>query len=299
MRGTAARVRDSSQWAIRASTFDFRLSQTQPYEASVARFAKPTPVRVGVHDGIELAVLLAGAQDLYLHGRTLHGRPGDVWLVGMWEPHRWRVTEPHTEQLSIVFLPGFVGDHMLGGTSWLKVFTCAPTERPRVSSEGMRERILAIGRPLRREIEERSPGWQIALRLGVGSIILAMIRNWEAPSPRGQPRGAHRPRLSRIMPALAAVHARPADRITVDRAAAACNLSSAQFSRVFRQTMGLSFAKFRLRAHLAYAAHLLISTDLAIDAIAAEAGFVDGSHLHRNFVEHYSETPGRYRVQGR
>jgi transcriptional regulator GlxA family with amidase domain len=63
--------------------------------------------------------------------------------------------------------------------------------------------------------------------------------------------------------------------------------------------MGLSFGKFRRRAHLAYAAHLLLTTDHTMDAIAAEAGFVDGSHLHRHFVERYRTTPGEYRANTR
>ena len=299
MRKAAHGVLDSSQWAVRASSWDFRVSQTHPYEASVARFARPTSLRVSVHDGLELCVLVEGAQDLYLHRCTFHGQPGDVWLVGMWEPHRWRVTEPHTKQLSIIFLPEFLGDHMLGDSSWLELFTCDPADRPVVSSDGMRERIVAIARQLEGEIEDKSPGWHIALRLGLGSIILALSRGLTRSSAAAGRRRAQVPGLDRITPALAAVHARPAERITVNDAAAACGLSAAQFSRVFREITGLSFGRFRLRAHLAYAAHLLLTTDLAIDTIAAKAGFVDGSHLHRNFLRYYGETPGRYRMLGR
>jgi len=61
--------------------------------------------------------------------------------------------------------------------------------------------------------------------------------------------------------------------------------------------MGLSFAKFRLRARLAYAARLLLTTRLPTEAVATQAGFVDGSHLHRSFVRRYGTTPGQYREE--
>jgi len=34
-----------------------------------------------------------------------------------------------------------------------------------------------------------------------------------------------------------------------------------------------------------------------VEAIARNAGFVDGSHLHRAFVRHYGCTPREYRAR--
>ncbi len=61
--------------------------------------------------------------------------------------------------------------------------------------------------------------------------------------------------------------------------------------------MGVTFGRFALRARLAFAAHRLLSTDLSVEAIAAEANFTDASHLHRHFVKHYGQTPRAYREQ--
>jgi AraC-like DNA-binding protein len=63
--------------------------------------------------------------------------------------------------------------------------------------------------------------------------------------------------------------------------------------------MGLSFGKFCRRARLAYAAQLLLTTDLPVEAVARTAGFSDASHLHHSFVETYGATPARYRADGR
>ena len=61
--------------------------------------------------------------------------------------------------------------------------------------------------------------------------------------------------------------------------------------------MGLSFGMFCRRSRLGRVAQLLLSTDLSTETIAGEAGFADGSHLHRAFVKQYGCTPGVYRAQ--
>ena len=152
---------------------------------------------------------------------------------------------------------------------------------------------------MREEIEQRRPHWLTALQLGLVRVMLELCRDWE---PRGVARdhnGTLSNKLSRIVPALELLRERGPAGVGVPEAAAACGMSRATFSTIFRQTMGLSFGRLRLRAHLAYAAHRLLTTDLATDAIAAEAGFTDASHLHRAFVKHYGCTPGHYREQRR
>jgi AraC-like DNA-binding protein len=85
----------------------------------------------------------------------------------------------------------------------------------------------------------------------------------------------------------------------VDEAASRCGLGRAQFSLVFRDTMGMSFGRFCLRSRLGFVAEMLLSTDLPTQAIAQRAGFVDGSHMHRAFVARYGCTPGQYRADNR
>jgi AraC family transcriptional regulator len=101
--------------------------------------------------------------------------------------------------------------------------------------------------------------------------------------------------LAQIMPALRLVHSRPVRRVSVAEAAAAANLSRAQFSLVFKRSMGLTFGEFRLRARLALVADRLLNTHLSTDAIAQETGFTDASHLHRSFQKRFGCTPAQYR----
>lgn len=287
----------SPDWAIRASSFEFRLSAAEPFVARSFRGAEPGPPQVSVHDGLELGVLISGAVEQRYDDYLFVGRPGDVWLVSMWEPHLWRTTASGTEQIAVVFLPEFLGDEATStrGSGLLRPFASPPSERPVHPDPETRQVVLGVARELRDEVEQKPRGWETAVRLGVGRLLFEVSRNWEAPSRPSALPSSRASGLARIMPALEAVHARPATRVGLEQASAACGLSAPHFSRVFRQITGLSFAKFRLRAHLAYAARLLLTTELPTDAVAAQAGFVDGSHLHRNFVRQYGNTPGQYR----
>jgi len=105
--------------------------------------------------------------------------------------------------------------------------------------------------------------------------------------------------VTRVLPAMEALHANLEHRISLPRAAALCGLSPSRFGVLFRRTMGISFGQFSRRARLAHVAHRLIATDYPVEHLAAQCGFADGRHLHRLFVRHYRATPAAYRREMR
>jgi len=288
-----------AEWIVGANPWGFQLSATRPFAARVLTQSEPISERVSIHDGLEVGILLAGGIEVGIEHHIMLAAPADVWFIPMWEPHWWRATQRDNQHVVVVFLPEFLEEGVLRNRSWLDIFSCPPSQRPTVTTEQMRKTVVAIGWELHREVKERSPGWETAMRIGLSRLLFTISRDWQPRGLADRPLQADSHHLARIMPALNAAHAHPEDRITIPEAASACRLSPAQFGRVFRQTMGLSFGKYRLRTRLAFAAHLLLTTDGTMDGIAAQAGFVDGSHLHRHFLKHYAATPGRYREERR
>lgn len=283
-------------WVIRARRYDHALSDETPVDATVFVYPRPRALEIDTHAGIEVGVSLAGRSERRFSDSTSFlARPGDVWLTAMWEPHGWRILEPDTKVLVLIFRPDFLGEEMLGDMPWLSLFAALPAERPRVRSHKLRQMVLDIGQEIEREIEAEQRGWISAVKFNLLRLLLALARGWRMPSGQGVNPGARVTNLARVMPALTALHAQPSHRLTVSEAASACGLSASQFNRVFQETMGLSFAKFCLRSRLAYAAHRLLATRQSLDAIAEEAGFVDASHLHHTFIRQYGLTPGVYR----
>jgi transcriptional regulator GlxA family with amidase domain len=106
--------------------------------------------------------------------------------------------------------------------------------------------------------------------------------------------------LSGINPALQLVYGRALQggKVRLDEAAAACTMSRSLFCRVFREATGVSFTQFDLRLRLSVALHLLRTTQLPIEDIAARTGFWDRSHLHRHFTARYRMAPRAVRHRG-
>lgn len=257
----------------------------------------PLPLDIHVHAEVEVGVVLGGEERLAYSEATLLCRPGDVWLCGMWEPHGWEIPVPGTRTVVLKFLPEFVGEELLGDISWLTLFAVPPSQRPRVSSPAMRRTALAIAESLRREMEERRPAWEGVVRLELLRLLIELRRAWELESLPDNLGHARLSDLARIMPALVLVHSLPRRRVAAAEAARACSLGLSRFHGLFRRTMGVSFGVFGLRARLSFAAHQVLNTGRSLSAIAAEAGFVDDSHLHRWFTRQYACTPAQYRAR--
>ena len=220
--------------------------------------------------------------------------PGDVWLCGMQEPHGCS-KGPGTRVVVMMFAPEVIGEELLGELPWLTLFAVPPAQRPRVLSPEMRRRVLEIGYALRREIEEERPGWRNAVRLELLLLLLELRRGWSSLGLAETPRHVRLSALARVMPAFNLVHAVPHRCVSALEAAQECGMSTGRFRVLFRQTVGMTFRTFCLRARLSYAAQRLVSTDRSVAAIAEEAGFTDDSHLHRCFAKQYGRTPAQYR----
>ena len=275
--------------------YEARRDGASPLQVILGFNDESLPLDIHVHPEVEVGMVLSGEERILFSETAMTCGPGDVWLCGMWEPHGWEIRPRRTRNVVLKFLPEFLGEEMLGELPWLTLFTVPPSQRPRVVSTEMRQRVLAVGQWLRREIENREPAWEHVVRVEVLRLLIELGRAWDAEDVPEPPSRAHWSALARLMPALNLVHSPPWRRVSVREAAAACGLSPSQFQDLFRRSLGTSFGQFCLRARLSLVAHRVLNTDRSLASIAAEVGFVDDCHLHRRFVKHYGCTPRQYR----
>lgn len=83
--------------------------------------------------------------------------------------------------------------------------------------------------------------------------------------------------------------------ISLPQLAHLVGFSPAHFVRLFRNTLGYTPYHHVLMRRLAWARQQLLSSDLPITAIAAEAGFSSQSHLTSAFMRAYAVTPAQMR----
>ncbi|WP_061142902.1 AraC family transcriptional regulator [Peribacillus simplex] len=73
------------------------------------------------------------------------------------------------------------------------------------------------------------------------------------------------------------------------------NVSTAHFSRVFKQVIGLNVSEYITQKRILMAKELLLHTDENISVIAERCGFQSMPHFHLTFKKHLGSTPGSYR----
>jgi AraC-like DNA-binding protein len=287
-----------AHWSAQMQHWDHVLSSEAPLHAE-AKPAAAYPMYVDLHAGVEVGVVLTGRLEQSWLDHDCSLGPGEAWLAGAWEPHAWRIDDPTTTCVVLMFLPNFLGDEMLDGVPWLHLVSVPPAQRPRVHGKRLRQEALSLGRAMQSEVVEERPGWPMAVRLHLLLLLLALRREWEPPTVSEARNDVPPSGLARIVPALEAVQRGEGRPPHLTEAATACGLSVSQFTRVFRALMGCSYGDFCLRARLATAARLLLATDLTTEAIAERVGFLDGSHLHKRFTRIYGLAPSVYRQRHR
>ena len=125
-----------------------------------------------------------------------------------------------------------------------------------------------------------------------GAIIGLMTSHYRARSKESAPNW-----YDAIKDTVSYVSAHYASDISVADLARRANLSTAQFTRVFRRQMDTTPAQYLARTRINAARSLLETTDMLVADIATATGFYDHAHFIRTFKRIAGITPSRYRKQ--
>ncbi|MBA3707691.1 MAG: helix-turn-helix transcriptional regulator [Planctomycetes bacterium] len=283
-----AQVWDSETVAVR----NLGVSERQPLLVARTRHGEPTPFHSDTHFELEIGVVISGRTQRQIGGCDRVLGPGEVWLCGMWEPHRYRVVTAPNDTIVMVIRPQMLVDLRFDEDPdhrWLMPFTVPPEHRPR-PSPAVRPEILAWAGRMRRTIGVEHPRRALMQRVLLLELLLLLDRDWEYPRMRERVPA----RVAGVDQAVELVFAHPAG-ITSADAARRCGFTRNRFSQLFTELMGVSFAKFSLRYRLSGVASRLVRTPDPLKAIAPDWGFTDASHLLRCFKKQYGCTPMAYR----
>jgi AraC-like DNA-binding protein len=265
------------------------------YDYFLGDYPQATHLAVHMHSGLEFGLTLAGRVERRFEDYSFQAGPGKIWLIAEWEPHGWAVLEPGTQTLSVHFAPAFLGEVSLLGHPWQNLFRTAPALRPGFLSETSRKSALALGQELSHEFRAEEPGKEDLIRLDMLRLFALLLRSAdETRIPLPAPKTLNQAQ-ERIAPALALLDAPSSHDVSIEQAAAACQLSRSQFCSIFQKATGISFGRYQDRLRIQAAVGYLLHSGYSIDAIAVETGFSSASHLHRMFKKFYGCTPGEFR----
>lgn len=138
---------------------------------------------------------------------------------------------------------------------------------------------------------------QSTFRLWRDHALLDLFR-WQAME-EAMPPAAHRqaatdPQMEAARSMLDSVCEEP---LSIGAVAEALSMSAVQFTRRFRQTFGVTPARYVEKIRLDQVCHLLTHTNLTIERIAQACGFSSGFYLSRYFTLKMQMPPSAYRQQ--
>jgi AraC-like DNA-binding protein/ligand-binding sensor protein len=87
------------------------------------------------------------------------------------------------------------------------------------------------------------------------------------------------------------------DQVTLEQAAAAMNVSTFYFCKLFKKATGMTFTEYLGRVRVEKAKNLLLNPHLRISEIAYSVGFQSLTHFNRLFRQFAGESPSNFRLR--
>lgn len=285
-------TRQTNVFGGKAMSLPYRTSEEHPITSRIYEFHKTAKAQFDMHYALEIGMVLKGRVERHCGDWHAMLSPGHVWLCGIWEPHGVEIAHVPTQVLVLLAHPPMLAGVRFADQprfSFMSPFLAAPRQRPVVADQRAGE-FLALAPRYLETIASKSPMASLRLRTILMEMLLMLMEGWQPPeTTAGQDSSYHE-----ITPAMDLVFA-SSNRVSLEQAAAVCRMSVRAFSRLFQDTVGLSFSQFAVRHRLHTAADRLATTDKAIKTIAFELGFASDSHLCRLFQQHYDCSPAMYR----
>jgi AraC family transcriptional regulator len=122
------------------------------------------------------------------------------------------------------------------------------------------------------------------------ALAVHVLREYGGVAMRPQPTSGRLPR-EKLMRAFEFIQDQLEANLTVAGIARAVRMSPYHFTRLFKQSTGLSPYRYVIQARVKKAKELLTSENFSIIEIAHRLGFADQSHLTRHFKNIFGVTP--------
>jgi AraC-like DNA-binding protein len=130
-------------------------------------------------------------------------------------------------------------------------------------------------------------------------VELLLIAAARAPEGQDSTEDEQSGQVDRLLPVLEQLRSDPARLIRLENAAAMCRMSTAYFSRRFKQVLGMNFSEYARIHRLHLAARRLVTSGAAVSEIAYGLGFSSPSHFSACFFQRFGMTPRDYRHSAR
>lgn len=252
-----------------------------------------------IHDYYEIVYVYSGKGTFFIDDIFYDMKQGDVFFIPNNTIHRAMPdsVDPVTSTI-LFFSPTLIFNVLLDDSfSYLNLFEMAVKKKnykislQPESQKKIEEQLLTIFE----ETIKNQLGSRHATLLIVHQIILDLYRVYSDNKQQSLETYSYGPDW--IKEILVYINNNLSQPLTLTELANEALVSTAHFSRVFKQTTGMGLTVYLNNKRVIKAKKLLLETDHTVSYVAEICGFESMTHFHRIFKKYIDMTPANFRKQ--
>ena len=251
------------------------------------------------HEYIELLYGINCDIEVWINGNIYPFKTGDLIIINSMEAHQLKFLMNKNDYIVIKFSPQqlYTSEQSVYEIKYLLPFTLNDfSSDRRISADVIKDTTVPDSiRTIYSEWEEKSYGYELAIRTHIFQIILWLLRYWNKTNPELLTNINLPPVLAKALGFIS----QNLSNVTASDVANFCGYSYTYFSEIFKNSMHVNFRDYLLRARINEAEKLLLTTDMDITDIALSTGFSTASHFIKQFKTVKGTTPTKFRVQAK
>lgn len=251
------------------------------------------------HEYIELLYGINCDIEVWINGNIYPFKTGDLIIINSMEAHQLKFLMNKNDYIVIKFSPQqlYTSEQSVYEIKYLLPFTLNDfSSDRRISADVIKDTTVPDSiRTIYSEWEEKSYGYELAIRTHIFQIILWLLRYWNKTNPELLTNINLPPILAKALGFISL----NLSNVTASDVADFCGYSYTYFSEIFKNSMHVNFRDYLLRARINEAEKLLLTTDTDITDIALSTGFSTASHFIKQFKTVKGTTPTKFRIQAK
>lgn len=253
------------------------------------------------HREFEFVVLVEGAVDFYMGDRRELLQKGQGAFINANVRHMMKPAQPGSEMFSVLFRPALLGStgQSVIGKKYVTPLVGRAGLEYLVFNEGSgwQQRVLEYLNGIYSAECRQDFGFELEMRNLVGQMWLEIVRSslTKAQAEEDAQRTASAADEQRIKDMLECIHARYAEKLSLEEIAGAAGLSRSECCRCFGRALGMTPFSYLIQYRIGMAAQLLLETHHPVIEIAHSTGFENVSYFGKLFREQTRCTPTEYR----
>ncbi|MCR5330293.1 MAG: AraC family transcriptional regulator [Lachnospiraceae bacterium] len=256
--------------------------------------------RLHFHNCTEIGICHSDSGTMEIMGVKHRFQAGDIVMIPQNIPHTTYSDKGCASHWSYIFLdPSTVFQGILPDTRDREISFGARLEKSPVICGADHPELMPIAESAIKELETRQPGFQIAARSLLVSLLIKIWRIQTDMSKEAQSDAQESPSAANLLiiePALNYIEKNYPENFAIDTLADQCHFSLTHFRRVFLQIMGRGPLEYLNNTRIFKACYLLRSTEDSILSISEAVGFRSIATFNRRFMELMQTTPRSYRA---